>query len=351
MPRRPSDLPSSPLPDREREICLRFRQIRIDAGMKQEPFARRLGIPVTRLKSYELGRAPIRYELAARVGVAFDINQQWLACEDAPKRPHFFVADELEWHIPGRWLFSEIYEKLLRDLIGKELERMAEVRGITTSEIREIAWQLDQVGLGASESSHKSYLSTHFQSWVAQQLTRFPLRLYGKFGSDLQRFLESFERHHKEEVNAFLDLAKSHPLAELQIEKNRGFVAQKLGVPAESLPKHYGKKAPSPQHFHFTKADMRAEKRLLTYTADVDTQSGRYEHTTPVNMQKNHIPTRIKKARKQLGLSQREAAEKWGFPVQTIQQWEHGRREPRALYAEKIEAILSEIESAPKRKP
>lgn len=311
----------------------------------------RLGIPTTRLKSYELGRAPIRYALAAKVGVEFDISQQWLAAGTLPIHPHFIVADEMECRIPARWLFSQVYDKLLHDLIEAELKGMAEVTGVDKSEIRKVSWLLSQVGLGASQDTQKGYRSMHFQTMVAQHLTRFPLDLYEQFDSRLQGFLESFEAEHQEKINDFLKAMDSNPLAEFQIEKIRDFVAQKLGVPPDELPDRPPQPKPSlstSQHIHFTKADIQIEKSVLTYVGNTDIYCERYEQTQPVNMQKNHIATRIKKARKQLGVSQREAAEKWGFPVQTIQQWEHGRREPRALYAEKIESILAEIERASK---
>ena len=130
-------------------------------------------------------------------------------------------------------------------------------------------------------------------------------------------------------------------------------VRSRLGLDREQYRKANERAAIEAGLEHVETIEERLKERgesLLTYSGDIDIQSGRYEPTTPDTMQNKTIATRIKKARKQLGLSQREAAEKWGFPVQTIQQWEHGRREPRALYAEKIEAILAEIESAPKRR-
>jgi len=39
-------------------------------------------------------------------------------------------------------------------------------------------------------------------------------------------------------------------------------------------------------------------------------------------------PADIKKIRTRLGLSQRDFSERFGIPVDTIQHWEQGRREP-----------------------
>jgi putative transcriptional regulator len=39
-------------------------------------------------------------------------------------------------------------------------------------------------------------------------------------------------------------------------------------------------------------------------------------------------PAEIKRIRTRLGLSQREFADRFGIPIDTIQHWEQGRREP-----------------------
>jgi len=118
-----------------------------------------------------------------------------------------------------------------------------------------------------------------------------------------------------------------------------------------SDPAQFPEKIPKEGHAEVATAffDLAVKKQLLTYSEAIDIPSGRYEKHPNVKMQTNNIENRIKEARNQLGLSQKEAADKWGFPVQTIQQWEQGRRKPRALYLEKIESILAECES--KRKP
>lgn len=91
---------------------------------------------------------------------------------------------------------------------------------------------------------------------------------------------------------------------------------------------------------------LHAKKRdLLTYIKKATYSGGRNENSSNT-MQKIAISQRIKSAREKLGLSQGQAAEKWNLRLQTLQQWEHGRREPRGLYRERIETILSEIEGA-----
>jgi DNA-binding transcriptional regulator YiaG len=54
---------------------------------------------------------------------------------------------------------------------------------------------------------------------------------------------------------------------------------------------------------------------------------------------------RIKAARQRLGLSQSQAARKWGFPKQTINAWEKGIRNPVGLYLKKLERVLKRSEN------
>ena len=62
------------------------------------------------------------------------------------------------------------------------------------------------------------------------------------------------------------------------------------------------------------------------------------------------LAERIKEARNRLNLSQSKAASEWGISKRTLQQWEQRRCEPRGLYREKIEAILS-ASTPNRRKP
>lgn len=55
---------------------------------------------------------------------------------------------------------------------------------------------------------------------------------------------------------------------------------------------------------------------------------------------KQEITTRIIAAREKLGLSQSQAAKKWGLSKHTLQAWEQGSRNPAGLYLEKLEKIL-----------
>lgn len=56
---------------------------------------------------------------------------------------------------------------------------------------------------------------------------------------------------------------------------------------------------------------------------------------------------RIKQARALLGISQSEAAERWGVNVRTLQDWEIERRTPRGFARAQLEKLLAGILAAP----
>ena len=55
------------------------------------------------------------------------------------------------------------------------------------------------------------------------------------------------------------------------------------------------------------------------------------------------LSTEIKDARAKLGLSQSQAAKAWEVPVQTLQNWEHGRNKPRGFALKHLRSILDKI--------
>lgn len=107
---------SSLLPEQEKGICIRLREVRIGLEMDQKKFSERLGISVLRLKSYEYARAPIRYEVARELIREFGINQRWLATGEPPTQPPFILPTVIADAIPGRTLYSIAFERALQPL-------------------------------------------------------------------------------------------------------------------------------------------------------------------------------------------------------------------------------------------
>jgi transcriptional regulator with XRE-family HTH domain len=54
------------------------------------------------------------------------------------------------------------------------------------------------------------------------------------------------------------------------------------------------------------------------------------------------LSERLQKTRKKLGLTQAEAAKKWGVPKKTLESWEYGKRKPRGLALKQLMTILRE---------
>lgn len=67
------------LSKREIDICRRLKNARERIGKTQEACAREVGIERTTLANLELGRAPVRYEVALRFCRNLIINEEWLA--------------------------------------------------------------------------------------------------------------------------------------------------------------------------------------------------------------------------------------------------------------------------------
>lgn len=120
MPRSRTDLPPSILPDREQQICARFREVRQDHRFKQAQFAEILSISVGRLKSYEYARAPIKYGLAKRLIEEISVDPDWLATGEGEKYSRVSIAVEYDFWIPAKLLYSFVHERLLRDILTEE---------------------------------------------------------------------------------------------------------------------------------------------------------------------------------------------------------------------------------------
>lgn len=98
--------------DRERAICSRIREIREQIKWSQADFATELGISRPRLVSIEYGHTPLRFEIAFRILLTFDIHAKWLATGQGEARPfhHRISSDDLDDYFEEMALFSKIYD-------------------------------------------------------------------------------------------------------------------------------------------------------------------------------------------------------------------------------------------------
>ncbi len=114
----------NPVPESERAVCRRLREVRKAARLSRVAFAEFIGIPVLRLASYEYGRVPVPYAVARAVCQRFDVSQRWLATGKSPMPGYFAATAAFEAVIKGRMLFSIVYETRLRSEIEQRMDRV-----------------------------------------------------------------------------------------------------------------------------------------------------------------------------------------------------------------------------------
>jgi len=331
-------------------MCARLRLARLQGGYKQRVFADRLGLSSERLKNIEIARTKLTYCVAARACELLDLNQRWLATGELPRRPFFRVANEMEILIPSQIPFSFVYDKLLHELVMEEWRTLSEIEQLPIPELESLAIVADQVGLGASRLTARRYLIENtFQRLLNLHAQNFPVDLFDEFFRDLELFLREFENRHSNTIKAFIDAGKKDPRAELEEKEIWQYVATKLElkfdgglhplqspritpyIPRDSL------KIPS--------CSAEDRKNMLSENTSKRIFVGD-EQNPPPTMSKKSVRQRLFSALESTSLTQSQFAEKFGLNRRSLENWLYREREPRGLYRERIENILSEIEGA-----
>ena len=349
MARPQSTLGASSLPDREREICIRFRQIRTIAGMKQEPFAQALEIPLARLQNFELGRSPIRYALGSKVCSEFGINQQWLATGEAPRmRPNFPLSGSCEECIPSRELFSTAFDAVLSDFFK-------DAWGIFVhGGFAETMYGPGLVPMGNAPLSIRKNWLDYTVKTIELAETRLPDNLFQDLALEIQLLIGTYLHENRSEATEW---ERNRGKRELETcEVFRKFVRDRLSNPATPRWKEYVQSLPVPYR-HISEGgwlpfcanptlavhlDGPGLPNVLTKNTPRRNVAAYENHLPP--MQKTAFSLRLDSAIDRSKLTQSQAAEKWGVSRRTLENWIQGRREPRGLYRERIEKILAEIE-------
>jgi DNA-binding transcriptional regulator YiaG len=305
-----------------------LRQVRLDAGLKQGAFAQRLGIPLSRLVSYEIARAPIRCRLAYDAANNFDVNLRWLATGMEPHRPQFVLEPMLQSALPERELFSKIYEKILSGPFEEkfsELKKLGWTEGVLNEPIGALLKKLIDPIMPSSLTLRRASLGA-----ISRRLEELAEHLPEKVDALIEKFHDAISDFHHEHWNELTEKrgvpAELRPAAQEQ-RKYRDFVNSRLSrSPGESPTSFYENIRLTAIHAcRRTPAD---ENRI---------------RPTP---QKKTIAQRISDALHKTGLTQTEASEKWKINRRTLEDWKQGRREPHGLYRDKIEQVLSKIEAA-----
>jgi DNA-binding XRE family transcriptional regulator len=110
----PHRMKRKPLPDREREIAQRLRQMRELLRFSQAEFAEQVGSNRQRIADCEAGRVALRCELALRLCRQFVIGEKWLATGHGRPRQYLSLTLDMAGpRIGAQSTFSQVYDKVL----------------------------------------------------------------------------------------------------------------------------------------------------------------------------------------------------------------------------------------------
>jgi DNA-binding transcriptional regulator YiaG len=119
----------NPVPQREKEICQRLREIRLALKFSQVVFAEFLAINSPKLASYELGRVPIRFDVAITAAEIGKVSLWWLAEGIEPKFWPALLPPELIGQIQNNPVFSVCYDTILKPFCDDERLKIASMTG------------------------------------------------------------------------------------------------------------------------------------------------------------------------------------------------------------------------------
>jgi len=101
----------------------RIKEIRSDANLSQEEFAKRLNISRGQVACYESGRRSLSNRTILDVCEKFDINEKWLRDGEGPKKREKTEFDELAYMMGA--LFAEDNQfkmKIIKAMLSLEDE-------------------------------------------------------------------------------------------------------------------------------------------------------------------------------------------------------------------------------------
>lgn len=152
----------NPLPKRELEICGRLTFVRKLTGLSREGFG--FSLFDDAIKRVELGRVPLRYELATRIWTRTpEINPLYLALGEGPPMLEFgiFLPTPFQVRASAGDLFSSVIEQFSDDL--RTLFTPGVVQRLPMSWI---AAQRDLIALKKEDADAAAFLLVEYKSRV-----------------------------------------------------------------------------------------------------------------------------------------------------------------------------------------
>lgn len=360
------------IPDREAEICKRLREARLNLGLQQKDAARHLEIPIDTFRTYEYARVALRFQVAWRFATSFRINLMWLATGADEFAGHHQVSSDLARFIPSSVLLSTVFDSVIKFFPQTKFMSSNPSGGMSEK----------SAPIGINEERIERNLRDSKIAYFQSIFRVLPAELATEFANLLDAAIGEFIALHGLQMSELLSKGEGHNIAsnvsaglaanaaivgdalgldsEALIVANRSFPVRFLDSdyepPRSSLESAIVRQCAKPQVPRRTEAVARYRELLdnqeKIYIDNIFTSItpqrnlAAYENNPPTPMQKRSIAQRIVAALDKTSLTQGQAAEKWGISRRSLENWAQGRREPRGLYRERIEKILSEIEGS-----
>jgi len=167
--------------------------------MTAAEFARRIGIDSNRLATYEHGRAPIRYEVAASVAKAFNLNLRWIAEGIEPAKYFIYVPGSIGRQIPPRSVFSNAYKAFLKPFVERHFKEIAKYSGGELDE--ETLQAFEEMGLSALDDVRDLDLLSYLNRTFVQIVDDMPPDLYQPFYTEMVQACRKFWKSNSRRVN------------------------------------------------------------------------------------------------------------------------------------------------------
>jgi DNA-binding phage protein len=159
--------------------------------------ARVLGISRERLASYEYGRAPLRYGVADDFCLTCSVNQRWLAEGRPPSSYRVPIAEKLSNTIPRDMLFSEAFDRFLRNPIDHHLKEVAKAVGWREQDLDASVGMHFVLHAGETPASNAARLMTTI---FEPLMDRLPEDLYPQLFRTIYKAVKSFTLEHELEL-------------------------------------------------------------------------------------------------------------------------------------------------------
>lgn len=196
----------NPVPERERDICHRVREVRKLSGLSQTEAALKLGVDRSLLASYEHSRVPIRFQFAYRFCKVFRVSVRWLAEGSGPKHwPLLGFEPSLIEKIPNSKAFTAAYEVVLKPLIkAGEASISSFSGGKLDAAITELYGET--FGMPVVGEVTPDQLAAIFAKTLMASAAVIPPHLYQELFRELCRQLREFTASHSNEIKAYDEL-------------------------------------------------------------------------------------------------------------------------------------------------